>query len=227
MKKQQTKITWSSKRVLTAEIAPTEKNYKIKTDIGRERLQKSLQLFGLAGNVIVNPISSGSKKGKKFMLIDGNSRLEEAVEGKEKMLWVSYPSRPLTPKEFQEMAAMYDFAKAGEVDVDRIQGDLGKTKEFFDKWNMDVPLTLLDKLGNHANTEDINYPTQKGKKGKEKNNGGGGDVNAVNNVCMVNLFFDLKQEEAFRKMEEKLMVKFKTDSTTDTVLAAFKFLTKK
>jgi hypothetical protein len=224
MKKQNNRITWSSKRVPTAEIAPTEKNYKIKTDIGRERLQKSLQLFGLAGNVIVNPITGGGKKGKKFMLIDGNSRLEEAVEGKEKMLWVSFPSRPLTPKEFQEMAAMYDFAKAGEVDIDRIQGDLGKTKEFFDKWNMDVPMALLDKLGSKADAEDINYPSKKSKKGKDN---GGGDVNAVNNVCMVNLFFDLKQEAEFRKMEEKLMAKYKVDSTSDMVLKAYRLLTKK
>jgi shikimate kinase len=39
---------------------------------------------------------------------------------------------------------------------------------------------------------------------------------------MVQLFFSEKQEAEFRKIEEKLMKKYKLDNTTDTVLKAFK-----
>jgi len=52
MAKQQ--ISWTPKLVNVADVKPTEKNYKIKTDIGKERLQLSLKMFGLAGTVVVN-----------------------------------------------------------------------------------------------------------------------------------------------------------------------------
>jgi hypothetical protein len=38
----------------------------------------------------------------------------------------------------------------------------------------------------------------------------------------VQLIFSSKQEEEFRKWEEKAQKKFKTDNTTDTVLKALK-----
>lgn len=205
MSKKAVAIQWSPKQVNVADIKPTEKNYKIKTDLGRERLQNSLKLFGLAGTVIVNT---------DLHLIDGNSRLVEAKEKGEKKIWVSMPNRKLTPKEFQEMSAMYDYAKAGEVDVESIEKDLGTSADFFEKWKMSVPMHLLDKMGAKAPVKALEYPEE----GKQPENGEA----PVSDIKMVQLFFNAKQEQEFRKMEEVLKKKFKTNNTTDTVFKALK-----
>lgn len=201
-----TKITWSPKKVAVKDIKHTPNNYKIKTDLGRERLQASLKAFGLAGTVVCNT---------DLTLIDGNSRLIEARENGEKFIHVSIPNRKLTPKEFQEMSAMFDYAKAGEVDVERIQKEIGTTQDFYKKWGMEVPLELLNKLGNNrpaSDLDDLEYP----------DNGGTSSTAEVNDIKMVQLFFSEKQEAEFRKIEEKLKKKFKTESTTETVLKALK-----
>jgi len=134
-------ITWSPKLVDIKLIKPTPNNYKIKTDLGKERLQNSLKLFGLAGTVVCNT---------DYSLIDGNSRLEEEQAKGAKKIWVSLPNRKLTPKEYQEMAAMYDFAKAGEVDMERIEKELGTKEDFFKKWGLEVPMHLLENMGKGA-----------------------------------------------------------------------------
>jgi hypothetical protein len=215
------KITWSSKKVPTSTILPTPNNYKIKSEMGKERFKMSLKLFGLAGNVVVNPDGKG-----KFTLVDGNSRWSEAVEAKEKYIWVSIPSRKLLPKEFTEMSALFDFAKAGDVDMDRIMGEIGTTEEFYSKWNIDVPMELLAKLGSKTNGgAEVKFPVKSGK-GKASSNGGEAAVEAPDNVRMVNLFFNKADHEKFIKMEEKLAKRFKTDAITDTVFAAMKLLCK-
>jgi hypothetical protein len=210
-------VKWSSKEIAVKLIDPTPNNFKIKTDLGKERLQKSLELFGLAGNVVCNIGKNG-----RYPLIDGNSRVEQAKERGEKTIWVSLPNRPLTPTEYKEMAAMYDYAKAGEVDVERIHGELGTTSDFFKKWNIAVPKNLLDNIGKKGGVSiDVkvtDLPT--GKNGKKK-------VDAEPDYTMrVELIFTPKEEAAFRKMEDKLAAKYKTENTADTVLAAFKALTK-
>lgn len=205
------KITWSPKLVPVADVNPTPNNYKIRTKLGLERLQKSLALFGLAGTTVVN---IGAKPGK-YDLIDGNSRREEAIRNKDTKMWVSVPSRRLTQKEYEEMAAMYDYARAGEVDIDRIKGDLGKTKDFFEKWGMTTPMSLLENLGDKADVRDIQFPNKKkGKQAKEKES-------SVSNIVMVQLFLSAEQEAKFRKQEEKLGKRYGTKSTTDTVYKAF------
>lgn len=193
-------------------IKPTPKNYKIKTALGQERLTQSLEMFGLASTVVCN---------LDYSLIDGNSRLEQAKERGEKKIWVSLPSRKLTPKEYIEMSAMYDVAKAGEVDMERIEGDLGTTKEFFEKWNLAVPMHLLEKMGKGA--DPIINGTSGPTKGKGKKEG---PVKVIEESFIVQLHFDEKEEKQFRAMEEKLRVKMKTSSTTDTVFQAFKKLLK-
>jgi DNA modification methylase len=138
-------IKWKSKLVRVADIDPTPKNYKIANALGKERLQLSLKKFGLAGNVVLNYGTKG-----RWVLIDGNSRLIEAKAGKEKMIWASIPNKPLNAKEFKEMSAMFDYAKAGDVDEDAIKQDLGTSKDFFNQWGMQVPASMLDKLGANA-----------------------------------------------------------------------------
>lgn len=138
-------IKWTSKLVRVADIDPTPKNYKIANALGKERLQLSLKKFGLAGNVILNYGTKG-----RWVLIDGNSRLIEAKDKKEKTIWASIPNKPLNGKEFKEMSAMFDYAKAGDVDEDAIKQDLGTSKDFFNQWGMQVPAAMLDKLGANA-----------------------------------------------------------------------------
>lgn len=139
-------ITWYAKEVNTASIDPTPINYKIKTELGLARFRASVKSFGRAGTVVCNP----SDKPGRYNLIDGNTRWEDAVANKERRIWVSLPSRKLSPKEFKEMSAMFDFAKAGEVDMDRIKGDIGSHKDFYDKYGLEVPLALLDTMGAKA-----------------------------------------------------------------------------
>lgn len=194
-------IIWKTKEVLVKDIKPTPNNYKIKTELGRSRLTNSLNKFGLASTVVVNT---------DLCLIDGNSRVEQAKERGIKKIEVSFPNRKLTPKEFSEMSRMYDFAKAGEVDLDRIKQDHGSAVKFYEEWGLEVPLQLLDKLG--ANTV---VERAKGKDVVER-----AEVEDV--VFKVELFFDQKEEKLFRKLEEQYARKFKTKSTTDTVLTLFK-----
>lgn len=209
-------IQWKSIEAAIHLIDPTPGNYKIKTDLGKARLQQSLKAFGLAGNVVCNPIKG------RYQLIDGNSRVEEAKEKGMKKLWVSVPIVPLTPKEYKEMSAMFDVAKAGEVDMERIEGELGTTKDFYDKWNLEVPFKLLEQLGSKQKVKGEEYPEDKakGKKGKEVEE-------SVDDIRMVQLFFSDKEEAEFRKMAEVLKKQFKVESITDTVFKAFKKLTGK
>lgn len=156
-------ITWESKKVLVSSIDPSPTNYKIKTDVGRERLRHSLKQFGLAGNAICN---YSNKKGR-YVLVDGNSRLEQA-QGRDKWMWISLPSRRLSDKEFKEMCAMFDFAVAGTVDVERIEKDLGTTKQFYEKWGMLMPTALLSKIGKTAQVNAEDFKDESKEKQKDE-----------------------------------------------------------
>jgi len=205
-------IRWRPVEVAVNKIKPTPNNYKIKTELGKQRLTHSLNRFGLAGTAVVNT---------DFTLIDGNSRLEQAKERGEKKLWVSMPNRKLTVKEFEEMSAMFDFAKASEVDLDRIKRDKGSTADFYEKWGLEVPLVLLESMGAKAPIErSLQHPDAKQK--DVVDNG----VGVSNDIKMVQLFFNLQQEEQFRKFETLLMHHLKVDNTTDCAIAAYKLLVK-
>lgn len=213
------RIEWKSVRVAVDSINPTPKNYKIRTDLGKERLQQSLKAFGIAGNVVCNY----AKKKGRYDLIDGNSRWEEEKDKGTKMMWISVPSRVLTPKEYQEMSAMFDFAKAGEVDTERINADLGTTKDWFDKWGIEMSFEDLEKMGSKANLRDLEYP-EEGKGNVAKKKGKGGEDAEMVDTKLVQLFFTDKQEAEFRKIEEKAKKKFKINNTTDVVFKAMKLL---
>lgn len=202
-------IKWTPKEVEVRKIKPTPKNYKIASDLGKQRLAKSLELFGIAGTVVVNT---------DLTLIDGNSRLEQAKERGEKKVWVSVPNRKLTRKEFEMMSAMYDFAVAGDVDEEGIKRDLGTHEDFYKMWGMQVPAGLLDKMGAKSKGPKISVSESKGGKIVADS--------PVDDTRKVELFFTVKEESLFRKLEDKLAKKFKSIGTTDTVLRAFKQLAK-
>lgn len=209
-------IKWRAVEVLIANIKPTDKNYKIKTDLGMERFRQSVNSFGMAGAVVCNWTGKVGDT-SALMLIDGNTRWQDALDKKEKKIWASVPDRKLTPAEFREFSAMFDFAKAGEVDMERIQQDLGKTEDFYKKYGIQIPMGMLGNMGKNAPPMDkLEYP-EEGKQAAAPQ---------VSDIKMVQLFFSEKQEAEFRKMEEKLKTKYKLGNTTDTVFKAFKLLTK-
>jgi hypothetical protein len=211
MKKDST-ITWTTKLVAIEKIKSTPKNYKIKNALGAERLKTSLAKFGLAGTVVCNT---------DLTLIDGNSRFELMKLKKDKFIEVSVPSRKLLPKEFSEMSAMFDFAKAGEVDIERIQGDLGTTKDFYKNWNIEPP---LESLGHAGHLKEMQKVKTNGKSGAQKEE----VVEKIKSTDMVlvQLFFTEKQEAEFRRIEDKLKKRFKQTTTTDTIFAVYKSLAK-
>lgn len=215
-------INWYNVEVLTANIQPTDKNYKIRNALGAERLAKSLELFGLAGSVVCNWQKSVGDV-KSIMLVDGNSRLEKAMEQGKKKIWVSVPDRKLTPKEFREMSAMFDLAKAGDVDMERIQGDIGKTKDFYDQWNLKVPASLLNKLGSKQLKD---YRKEKANKKTNSTALKVGEDRNLNDVVMIQLIYSKAESETFRKIEAVLAAKFKTKTTMATTLQAYHELVK-
>lgn len=225
-------IKWQTRKVKVNEIAFTPNNYKIKTDLGKERLQTSLNKFGLAGTAVVNLFTAAEMKkigvpapeikGKKYVLIDGNSRVTEAIENGWTTIDISLPAKPLSVKDFVEMSAMFDFAKAGEVDTDRITGELGKTDDFYAAWGLEPDMVKrVEQMGNKAViSKDMEYPEEGDGKKKGKKDA----VPEVSDVRMVQLFFSEKQEAEFRKWEDKGLKKFKVENTTDFVFMALKSL---
>lgn len=200
-------IKWKPKWVEISKIKKTPNNYKIKSDLGKERLSISMKLFGNASTVIVNT---------DFHLIDGNSRLEEERTKGTKFMWVMWPSRKLTPKEYKEFSVMFDYAKAGEVDIDRADMELGTSKEYYEKFKREMPVHLLDKMGKNSkgisvDLAKVKYPDAKGDA-----------VSSGESLLMIQLFYNVKDANVFRKLEEKFAKKFKTRSTPETVLQVFK-----
>ncbi len=103
-------IKWKTIRAKAKDIQPTPGNYKIKTKLGRERLDTSLGKYGLAGTCVCNY----SKTKGKYDLVDGNSRWEKVMANNpNEMMEISVPDRKLTPAEYKEMSAIFDFAVAG------------------------------------------------------------------------------------------------------------------
>lgn len=205
-------IQWKNIRVKAKMILATPDNAKIKTELGLKRLNTSLEKFGMAGSVVCN---YGKKKGT-YDLINGNSRWEKIMEtNPETMMDVSVPSRPLTPKEYREMADMFDFATAGDVDMDRVNKHLGSSKDFYEKWGLKPPVELMAEMGASAKVE---KKVEKPKKEVEEP-----EELPVQNM-VINLIFTFDQEAEFRTLEEKFMKKYKTENTAETVLKVFKSL---
>ncbi len=105
---------------------------------------------------------------------------------------------------------------------------MGTTQNFFEKWGLETPKAILDKMGASAEYEkavdDADVKTN--GKGKAKN---GKPLPAPDKEIkvMITLMYSEKQEAQFRKMEEILSKQFKTEDIHDTVLKAFQKLTSK
>jgi hypothetical protein len=195
------KITWKAVEVEVTKIKPTPNNFKLKTEEGLSRFETSTKNYGLAGSVILN---------SDYTLIDGNTRWEKAKKEGLKKIWASMPSRKLTPKEFTEFAAMYDMARAGEVDIKRIQDELGTSKDFFKKWGLeDISEEAIQNL---AELEKADIKKRDGKKKEE----------ATTIQKPLTLLFTVEENEEFIRIAESLYSKYKVDNVTDLALKVFR-----
>lgn len=193
-------IHWSTVSVDISKIKPTPNNFKLKTEDGTARFKTSVEKYGLAGAVILN---------SDYTLIDGNTRWEKAKELGKKKIDASMPDRKLTPKEFTEFAAMYDMARAGEVDVLRIKNELGTSADFFKTWGFELPQKALDKLAELEKNENTINPTATRTKDAP-----------VQELATARITLLFTQEEAneYIRIAESLYTKYKVDNVTDLSL---------
>jgi len=196
-------IKWKVVQVDVSKIKPTPNNYKLRTEDGSARFNTSVESYGLAGSVILNA---------DFTLIDGNTRLEKAKEMKLKKIDASMPDRKLTPKEFKEFSAMYDMARAGEVDIMRIKNELGDTGSFFKKWGFELP----DK---HLEEPEAKHTTASKEIHPKK-------IDAEIETVRITLLFKNGQAEEFIRLAESMYKALKVDNVTDFNIAAAKRLKK-
>jgi hypothetical protein len=202
MKKQ---IKWTVKEVLVSQVKPAPTNYKLKFDEGMKRFATSVESYGLAGAIILNT---------DYTLIDGHTRLEKAKEMGLKKIAASMPDRKLTPKEFTEFLAMYDMARAGEVDMLRIKEELGTTESFFKKWGLELPETALSKLAELEKNEKVINPTSLRA------------TPETVETARITLLFTPEEAEEYLRLSEKLYKHFKVDNVTDLALKVVKHLSK-
>lgn len=206
MKKQT--IQWTTVKVDVAKIKPTPNNFKLKTEDGSARFETSVDNYGLAGSVILNA---------DYTLIDGNTRIEKAKKMGIKKIDASMPNRKLTAKEFEEFSAMYDMARAGEVDILRIKQELGTTESFFKRWGFELPTKALDKLAEMEKRESVINPTKaKGVKEEAK------EVE----TARVTLLFTPDECDEYLSLAESMYKYFKVDNLTDLSLKVMKFAKK-
>jgi len=198
-------ITWRPVKVAVSKIKPGPNQFKIKTELGRERLKTSMRKFGHAGTLVLNA---------DFTIIDGHSRFEEAKLKKEKEVWASIPDRKLTPKEYTEFNALFDYASASEVDINRIHGELGTAADFRKEWSLAVPQEILDQIGKGGRVNSTSV------------NGGATKEAPKSDTRIINIIMNPQQEAAILQAEAICAKRFKTDNITDTVMAALIFVSK-
>jgi hypothetical protein len=117
------KITWRLEENLDkSKIKINPNNPKVRDREGYERLQKLRDQFGTIFDGILNA---------DYSLIDGHARLEQEPTGTGNYF---VPSRQLSEDEYKELNALFDLAKAGEIDQLILEEQF--TEEFFEEWNI-------------------------------------------------------------------------------------------
>ncbi len=198
----QANIKWKVIEVELSKIKPTPNNFKLKTEDGTARFNTSVDNYGLAGSVILN---------LDLTLIDGNTRVEQAKKMGMKKIAASIPSRKLTAKEFTEFSAMYDMARAGEVDVKRIKDELGTTASFFKKWGIEIPKVSLNKLAEMEMQDKVINPTAKR------------DVTVKEiSTRQLTLIYTSEEAEFVVNTAESLYSKLKVDNLSDLMIRLVK-----
>lgn len=118
-------ITWEPRKVRLDQLKENPQNPKLLNEKGKNRLQKLLAKFGLAGTLIANT---------DMTIIDGHKRRRELMDEGIEEAFVSFPSRKLTEKEYKELNALFDTAKAGDPDTMMMEDILGE--EMMDEYDL-------------------------------------------------------------------------------------------
>lgn len=130
MKKQTLEpIKWQLVEVDKSKIKRNPNNPKIRDRKGYARLQKLREKYGTIFDGIVNA---------DYSLIDGHARLEQEPEGIGNYF---IPSRQLAEEDYKELNALFDLAKAGDIDEQIIEEIFND--EFFDEWELDKKRSKL------------------------------------------------------------------------------------
>ncbi|SRR5258706_1696787 len=204
------KFTWKVIRIPISKIKPTPNNFKLKTDEGQSMFNTSVDKFGRAGAVIVNAKNPDGS----YYLINGNTNIDKAKELKETYVDASVPNRKLTPKEFEEFAAMFDAIRAGEVDIFRIKEELGTTSDFYKRWGWTSPEKVLKNLAELEKVEIKGRPN--GKK----------EIKSEAITRPLTLLFRAEENEEFIQIGESLYARFKVDNITDLALKIMRYVKK-
>lgn len=198
-------IKWKNIEVPISKIKPTPNNFKIKSEEGTKRFETSVSNYGLAGAVILN---------SDFTLIDGNTRVDKARELGHTKIWASMPNRKLLWQEFQEFVAMYDLARAGDVDLIEIKKQLGATKDFFKRWGIEIPEEALSRLDEMEKNENVISPTEKVVKGVQ--------VTQDTTLQPISLIFTTQEAARYIKMAEGLYERFGVFNVTELSMEILK-----
>lgn len=116
-------ITWKLVQVDKSRIKINPNNPKIFDEKGFARLEKLRAKYGTIFDGILN---------SDFSMIDGHSRLKQSPDGKGNYF---IPSRKLSEKDYKELNALFDLAKAGSPDTLLIEEMFGD--EFMVEWEID------------------------------------------------------------------------------------------
>lgn len=195
-------ITWKTYVKPLTWLKPTPINYKLAVDDGSERLNQSMKKFGFAGSLIANLDGT---------IINGNSRKAKLLKEGNKTCEVSLPSRKLTPKETQGFAAIFDFARAGEVDLASIKKDFGTTKGFLEMYGLDMPAAAVKNLQELEKAK-INSNAKRSSKAKAE----------VIVSKPLTLVFTASEHAEFIAIAESLYSTFKCDNITDFLMKLVK-----
>lgn len=118
------KIQWQLIPVRAGDLKHNPDNPKKRDETGMRRLRKLVGKYGLVFSGIAN---------KDLTIIDGHSRSE--LSNPDEQVQVFVPNRQLSPQEYKEMNAIYDLARAGEVDMQIMEEQF--KEEFFEEWEID------------------------------------------------------------------------------------------
>jgi hypothetical protein len=205
---------WTPHQVEVSKIKPTPNNFKIKTELGNALFSTSLSKYGIARAPLINVDVKANNWTNDMVLIDGNSLVEKAKKLKRKTIWVLVPNKKLTPAQFKEMNATFDYARAGHVDTERMDKELGSVEDFRQAWGRDLPMEAVEGLGKKANLDSLEFP---GKKKKDTKSVSPTSTSTQASFKVVNLFLTNAQVSKWDSAVEKIMRKYKIENITDAL----------
>ena len=127
------RIKWHIEKRELSSLRGWEKNPRILSDKGMADLKKSIDKFGLAEPIVIQPDG---------LIIGGHARYRALVESGEKNGDCYVPEKPLTDKQVQELNIRLNKNIAGEFDFKKLadKWDIEELREWgFEDWEFGIP----------------------------------------------------------------------------------------